>query len=172
MHGAAVLAQGLEVVHALAQAFEPVHGWQGRSRQGVKLRQGLLQCFDPAQATATGTGKLPALVLQVPEGTAGDFHLGTDGGALALELKVVDVIERSDDAVAEAETDDEIFKVRRAYQHHRLVDAVVGNAQGYLFSQRCAGLAVIGQVVVVIAVAGRGRSQEYRRRAGRRFCTH
>ncbi|MNE12696.1 hypothetical protein D3C80_1055090 [compost metagenome] len=168
----AVLAQRLESIDALAQAVEPVRGRQRGARQRLQFRQRLFQGFDTAQTAATGASQLAPLVFQVPEGAAGDFYFCADRRTPAGELEVIDVVRRSDDAAAEAEADDKVFKVGRAHQHYRLVDAVVGNAQGDFFGQRCAGLAVIGQVAVVIAVAGRGRSQGGGRRAGRRCCAH
>ncbi|MNJ68322.1 hypothetical protein D3C77_645590 [compost metagenome] len=48
MHGAAVLAQGLEGIDAFTQADQPLRWRQGCARQLDQLRQRLLQGLDPA----------------------------------------------------------------------------------------------------------------------------
>lgn len=79
VHGAAVLAQRLERTDALAQAVEPFGRRQGRAWQHLQVWQCLFYRFYAAQAAAAGAGQLAALLLEVPEGAAGDLHLGVLG---------------------------------------------------------------------------------------------
>ncbi len=79
VHGAAVLAQGLERANALAQAVEPFGGRQRCAGQHLKVWQRLFHCLHTAQTTAAGARQLAALLLEVPEGTAGDLNLGVLG---------------------------------------------------------------------------------------------
>ncbi|MCY1394312.1 hypothetical protein D9M71_92280 [compost metagenome] len=161
----AMLSQGLELTDALAQALQPMCRRQWRTGQGGQFRQCLLNGLDAAQAATAGTGQLAALGLEVPEGAAGDLHLGMLGRAVAAELDVIDLVGRGDDAAADTEADDKVFKVRGADQHHGLADTVIGNSQGDLFGQCGAVGAGLVQVAVAVSLAGGGNSA---RRCGRR----
>ncbi|MNC66485.1 hypothetical protein D3C75_1168830 [compost metagenome] len=87
------------------------------------------------------------------------------GRAVAAELDVIDLVGRGDDAAADTEADDKVFKVRGADQHHGLADAVIGNSQGDLFGQCGAVGTGLVQVAVAVSLAGGGNSA---RRCGRR----
>ena len=78
-----------------------------------------------------------------------------------------------DDAAAQAEADNEVFKVGRRHQHHGLTDAVVGNRQRDFFGQRGAGRFREGKIAVAVGLTGGRRGRfESRRRAGRALGVH
>ncbi|MNF95373.1 hypothetical protein D3C84_781200 [compost metagenome] len=158
---AAVLAQGLELADTVTQAIKPLGRWQWCAGQHLEVWQCLFHCFHAAQAAATGTRQLPALLLEVPEGAVGDGHLGMVRSTRTAQLQVIDVRCVFNDAAAQAEADDEVFKVGGGDQHDRLADAVIGNRQRHFLGQRGAVRLGVVQVAVAIALAG-----------GRRGCFH
>ncbi|MNH39838.1 hypothetical protein D3C79_1010640 [compost metagenome] len=60
---------------------------------------------------------------------------------------------------ADAEADGKVFKVGRADQHHRLVEAVVGNGQGHFFGQGRTGALGVAELGIIVGVAGGGQGQ-------------
>jgi hypothetical protein len=88
-------------------------------------------------------------------------------------LQVINVASVFDDAAAEAEADDEVFKVRRRHQHDRLTDAVISDRQRDFFGQRGAGRFGVLKVAVTVGLACGGRWRfEGWRRAGRALGVH
>src|SRR5690606_38083683 len=97
---------------------------------------GLLQGGHAAQAAATGAGHFPALLLEVPEGAAGNLYVGVPGIGGLGQLAVVEVVGGIDDAGAEAEAGEEIVQVTRRDHHHAVVDTVEADGQGRFDGQR------------------------------------
>ena len=126
-----------------------------------------------AQTEAAGAAQLSALLFEVPERAVGDGHLRVLRRAGAGQLQVINVAGVCDDAAAEAETDDEIFQIRRRHQHHRLTDAVVGDRQRDFLGERGAGRFHKGQIAVTVGLAGGGRGRlKCRRRASGALGVH
>jgi hypothetical protein len=108
---------------------------------------------------------LAALLLEVPERTAGNLHLSVLGRARAAEFQVINIANVGDNAAADAETYNEVFQVCRRHQHHGLADVVIGDRQRHFFRQRGAGDFSVFEIAKLVALAGGGRG---RLKSGRR----
>ncbi len=149
-------AQGLEFADALAQAVEPMRWRQRGWRQQRQVRQRLFQRLDAAQPATTAAGDVAPLPLELPEGATGDLYLRLAGVAVTGEHDVVELVGRRDDAAGEAETDHEVFQVGGGNQHHRLVQAVVGNRQGGFLGQFGGAPVEVVEAMEAVALAGGG----------------
>ncbi|KPX59397.1 Unknown protein sequence, partial [Pseudomonas amygdali pv. lachrymans] len=161
MHSATMAAKRLELTDALTQAFQPLNRRQGCAGQHVQFWQSLLYRFNATEPATAGACQLPTLLLEFPEGTAGDFDFGLHRRAATADFEVVDFVVRGNDAAAQAETDDKVFQIGGADQHDCLADAVVGNRQCHFFGKfvTCRVRALEVRVAVRLACFGGWRSK-------------
>lgn len=77
---------------------------------------------------------------------------------MAVQMNVIDVVRRLDDAVCQAEADDEILEVRRRNHHHGLIEPVIGDRQrAFLGEVDDAPFGLVDRLIVIALAGTAGR---------------